>query len=84
MKILLDECLDRRIAKDIMEHEVTTVPKQGWAGVKNGQLLKLAEKNLMFLLPLIVTWLSNKTFKKSIYQLLYLLIMAQEPRIYSP
>ncbi|MBP6003661.1 MAG: DUF5615 family PIN-like protein [Pyrinomonadaceae bacterium] len=43
MKILLDECVDRRFARDLSEHEVVTVPQQGWAGVKNGSLMKLAE-----------------------------------------
>jgi hypothetical protein len=28
---------------DFTDHEVTTVPKRGWAGIKNGDLLKLAE-----------------------------------------
>ena len=43
MKILLDECIDRRLAKELPGHTVETVPKMGWAGVKNGQLLALAE-----------------------------------------
>ena len=44
MKILLDECIDLRLAKDILGHEVKTVPKMGWATIKNGELLALAEK----------------------------------------
>ena len=43
MKILLDECIDRRFAAEFPEHEVKTVPQIGWAGVKNGSLMKLAE-----------------------------------------
>ena len=43
MKILLDECLDRRLAKQIVGHEVMTVPQMGWAGIKNGDLLALAQ-----------------------------------------
>jgi predicted nuclease of predicted toxin-antitoxin system len=43
MKILLDECIDRKLAKEFVEHEVNTVPQMGWAGTKNGQLLALAE-----------------------------------------
>jgi hypothetical protein len=42
MKILLDECIDRRLAQNLVGHEVKTVPQMGWAGVKNGQLLALA------------------------------------------
>ena len=44
MKVLLDECVDRRFARDLVGHEVTTVQKRGWSGVKNGDLLALAEK----------------------------------------
>jgi hypothetical protein len=44
MKVLLDECLDRRLAKEFGGHFVRTVPQMGWAGVKNGRLLTLAEK----------------------------------------
>ncbi len=44
MKILLDECIDRRLAKDLEGHDVKTVPQMGWAGIKNGALLTLAER----------------------------------------
>jgi len=44
VKVLLDECVDRRLARDLVGHVVTTVPKQGWSGIKNGELLELAEK----------------------------------------
>ena len=42
MRILLDECIDRRFAREIIGYEVKTVPQMGWAGVKNGKLLALA------------------------------------------
>lgn len=44
MKILLDECVDRRLARDLVGHSISTVPRRGWAGIKNGDLLTLAEK----------------------------------------
>ena len=44
MKILLDECVDRRLTRDLVGHSVSTVPRRGWAGIKNGDLLSLAEK----------------------------------------
>ncbi|HEU4325532.1 MAG TPA: DUF5615 family PIN-like protein [Roseiflexaceae bacterium] len=43
MKVLLDECLPRRLKYDLPEHQVATVPEMGWAGTKNGALLRLAE-----------------------------------------
>lgn len=44
MRVLLDECFDRRLAKHIVGHEVMTVPQMGWAGIKNGDLLTLAQE----------------------------------------
>ena len=44
MNILLDECVDRRLSRDLVGHSVTTVPRKGWSGIKNGDLLALAEK----------------------------------------
>ena len=43
MKLLLDECIDRRLAGALAWHEVKTVPQMGWSGIKNGELLGLAE-----------------------------------------
>jgi hypothetical protein len=42
--MLLDECVARRLARDISGHEVRTVPEAGWAGLKNGELLKRAQE----------------------------------------
>ncbi|MFB2894400.1 DUF5615 family PIN-like protein [Aerosakkonemataceae cyanobacterium BLCC-F50] len=42
MKLLLDECIDRKLAREFIGYEVKTVPQMGWAGTKNGQLLTLA------------------------------------------
>jgi predicted nuclease of predicted toxin-antitoxin system len=44
VKVLLDECVPTRLARLLTEHSVATVPKHGWAGIKNGDLLRLAEK----------------------------------------
>jgi len=43
MRILIDECLPKRSARLISGHEVVTVPAAGWAGKKNGELLRLME-----------------------------------------
>ena len=44
MNFLLDECVPARFARSLVGHSVTTVQKRGWAGIKNGDLLALAEK----------------------------------------
>ena len=43
MRILLDECLPRRLKQDLAGHEAQTVPEMGWASRENGDLLALAE-----------------------------------------
>jgi predicted nuclease of predicted toxin-antitoxin system len=43
VRLLLDECIDRRLAREFIGYEVKTVPQMGWAGIKNSQLLALAE-----------------------------------------
>ena len=44
MNILLDECVPARLARLLSGHSVATVTRSGWAGIKNGDLLRLAEK----------------------------------------
>jgi predicted nuclease of predicted toxin-antitoxin system len=41
MKILIDECLPRKLKRELSVYDVQTVPEAGWAGKKNGELLKL-------------------------------------------
>ena len=43
MRVLLDEQLPRQLAPYLIGHETRTVQQQGWAGLKNGDLLKAAE-----------------------------------------
>ena len=43
MRVLLDECLPRKLKSDLAEHEVGTAQEQGWAGWKNGALLQAAD-----------------------------------------
>ena len=42
VRVLLDECLDWRLSRDIVGHDVKTAHRMGWAGIKNGELLALA------------------------------------------
>jgi hypothetical protein len=42
MRILLDEPVPRRLGSLLVGHEAMTVPRSGWAGIKNGKLLTLA------------------------------------------
>jgi uncharacterized protein DUF5615 len=50
MKVLLDECLPKKLKREVVAHEVKTVPEVGWAGKKNGELLRLAQLDFDVLL----------------------------------
>jgi hypothetical protein len=41
MRVLLDECIDRRLSRDLIGHEVRTVPQMGWSGTLDGDLLPM-------------------------------------------
>jgi len=43
MKVLLDECVPWPIHRLLVGHECRTAQQKGWGGIKNGQLLQLAE-----------------------------------------
>jgi len=43
MRLLLDECVPRRLRRAFPGHEVQTGQEAGWAGVKNGALLQAAD-----------------------------------------
>src|SRR5437667_1081666 len=45
MRVLLDERLPRKLKHNLPGHDMKTVPEAGWAGIKNGNLLRLAEAN---------------------------------------
>ncbi len=41
MRVLLDECVPRKLRPELPGHEVKTVAEMGWSGMKNGALLRL-------------------------------------------
>ena len=44
MKVLIDECVDWRLSREIVGHEVKTARQLGWSTIRNGELLVLAAK----------------------------------------
>ena len=64
MRVLIDECLDWRLAKALPGHAATSVQKMGWAGVKNGRLLALAEQQF----DVFITGDRNVSFQQDIPQ----------------
>lgn len=45
MRVLLDECVDWRLARDLAGHDVKTARQMGWAAIENGALLALASQH---------------------------------------
>lgn len=41
MRVLLDECVPKRLGRELAGHAVRTVPEEDWSGKKNGELLGL-------------------------------------------
>jgi hypothetical protein len=50
MRILLDESLPRKLAAELPGHKTQTVQDRGWAGFKNGALLRAAASEFDVLL----------------------------------
>jgi hypothetical protein len=44
MRVLLDECLPKKLKREVVAEVVKTVPEMGWASIVNGALLRLAER----------------------------------------
>lgn len=64
MKVLLDECTPRVVKKRIPAHDIRTVQEMGWAGIKNGELLTLAEP----LFEVFVTTDKNLRYQQNLSQ----------------
>ena len=75
MKLLLDECIDRKLAREFIDYEVKTVPQMGWAGIKNGKLLALAEAEF----DVFITVDSNLSFQQNLPQFDMAVIVLQAP-----
>jgi hypothetical protein len=45
VRVLLDECVDWRLAREIVGHDVRTAWQMGWTAITNGELLTLASEH---------------------------------------
>jgi hypothetical protein len=75
MKLLLDECIDRKLAREFIGYQVKTVPQMGWAGLKNGQLLDLAQAKF----DVFITVDRNLSFQQNLPQFDIAVIVLQAP-----
>ncbi len=65
MRVFLDECVDWRLARDIVGHDVKTARQLGWTAIKNGELLNLAAKHF----DVFVTVDRNLSFQQNLPEL---------------
>ena len=42
IRVLLDECLPRKLKREFVDCEVFTVQEMGWSGMQNGELMQAA------------------------------------------
>ncbi len=75
MKVILDECLPRRLMRDLHSHTITTVPRQGWAGRKDAELLSLIRGEF----DVFVTMDSNLIYQQALPADLLCIIVLQAP-----
>ena len=65
MKVLLDECVPKRLKRLFINHEVFTVPEAGWPGIKNGELLRKASEKF----DIFITVDRNLSFQQNLTNL---------------
>ena len=65
MRVLLDECVDWRLLRDLAGHDVKTARQMGWSEVRNGKLLLLAAEHF----DVFVTVDRNLSFQNKVVDL---------------
>jgi predicted nuclease of predicted toxin-antitoxin system len=45
MRVFLDECVDWRLSRDLIGHQVVNARQMGWTSIENGELLALASQH---------------------------------------
>jgi predicted nuclease of predicted toxin-antitoxin system len=75
LRVLLDECVDRRLAKHFAEHSVQTVAEMDWAGIKNGELLDRAKS----LFDVFVTVDRNLSFQQNLPKFTIAVVLVGSP-----
>ena len=79
MKVFVDECVDWRLSRDIVGHEVRTARQMGWATIKNGELLALAAREF----DVFVTVDRNLSFQQNLptFSIAVLVLRARSNRL---
>ena len=78
-RVLLDENLPRLLKRELFGFEVRTVAEMGWAGVKNGKLLRLVEAEF----DILVTADQNLSYQQPVmsFQLGFAVLRARTTKL---
>jgi len=77
MNILIDECLPRYLKRALKDFSPKTVQDAGWAGVKNGPLLGLAEQSF----DVFLTADQNLRYQQNLRSRKIAIILLSSPRL---
>ncbi len=78
MRVLLDECLPRRLRRSLPGHDVVTVVEAGWGGKLNGELLRAITGNV----DAFVTIDKNLTYQQNLKSITFgIVVLMAENRL---
>jgi hypothetical protein len=79
VKVFLDECVDWRLARDIVGHEVKTARQMAWTTIQNGALLILASQQF----DVFVTVDRNLSFQQTLdsFSIAVVVLVAKSNRL---
>jgi hypothetical protein len=79
VKILLDECVDWRLGRDLAGHDVKTAQQMGWMTIRNGELLTLASQHF----DVFVTVDRNLAYQQNLaaYSISVVVLLARSNRL---
>ena len=75
MRVVLDECLPRRLTRELPGHEARTVQQMGWSGISNGKLLSLIRGQF----DAFITVDSNLAYQQNLYPLPVAVVVLRAP-----
>lgn len=79
MRVVLDESVPRQLGPRLEGHEVATVPRAGWSGLRNGELLRRASGQF----DILVTGDQSLEYQQNLstVPIAIIIVMAQNDRV---
>lgn len=79
MRVLIDECVDWRLLRDLAGYDAKTVRQMGWTEIVNGALLRLAQQEF----DVFITTDKNLSFQQNVprFDLAVVLLRGRSARL---